>query len=143
MDWINANAPDRCDRFKSLAAFKKAWLAFAKYRPSDCSLYRTVHIDDMRLFLRAQIRPWKKAVKAITGKPDETKATAAFRRFYFEFLKGADAKFPIRMDDDGLKQRVADHIAHWKGDGMKVEEIEKMRRIYQTSPRRARRPRKK
>lgn len=118
-------------------------MAFANYRPADDSLYRTVHLDDVRRFLKTRIRPWKKAVKQITGKPDESKATAAFRSFYSELIARIEAMKDFAPDEKRVKQTVADYIGKRKREGMTVEEIERWREKYQSAPRRAPRPRKK
>ena len=145
MEWINASPVTlKCDRFKELSDFKKAWLAFAKYPPSDCSLARSVHIDDVRRFLKVRIRPWKKAVKEITGKPDETKATAAFRSFLSEVIRQRHANEHVASNDEMVSQEVAVYIAKRKREGITVGETEKLREDYQTQPRRApRKPSKK
>jgi len=141
LEYINANTNAlKCERFKNLEELKNAWY---KFSPQDRDHNRTVAVYEIKNFLLTQVRPWKKAVKEITGKADESKATGAFRSFYFDLIRDTDVKFPVHMDDETMRERVAAFIESRKREGMSGEEIGRMRHAYKSTPRRAPRVRKK
>ena len=67
----------------------------------------------------APLKPWKKAVMSITGKPDESKATGAFKKFWAE--KGSEPSELI--------------IAKFRKSGMNTDQIDYLRGLYQAMPR--------
>jgi hypothetical protein len=86
------------------------------------------------------ILPWKKAVLRITGKRDETKATAAFRSMMLRCYKGAASEKGQVFNEDIAKKRTAATINYYKQVGVSVRKIEEIRSIYTNLPGRA--PRK-
>jgi hypothetical protein len=67
----------------------------------------------------APLKPWKKAVMSITGKPDESKATGAFKKFWAK--KSSEPSDSI--------------IAKFRKSGMNTDQIKYLRRLYQAMPR--------
>ena len=132
--WRALDLIEKCDFFRRARAQSNA--EWTKKQQQEIEAMQM-----KRLEAEQKILPWKKAVMGITGKPDESKATTAFRPFFSEIVRKLHIASYQASDEEIIKGVVDDNIKRWRGEGMAVAQMEGLREEYQKMPRRA--PRKK